>query len=342
MKTRSLNHAFSGPWAITPEALQLILEIAAREHIPDFEAVAAKRARRVDQADTMTIRESGVAVIPVVGPIFRYANLFTEISGGTSVSALARDFNGALNDPSIKAILLNVDSPGGEVAGISEFAQMVFDGRGKKRIAAYADGMMASAAYWIASAAGEIIADATAIIGSIGIVAAVPNPEKRSARDVEFVSSQSPRKRPNPNTESGKSQIQAMVDDLATVFVGAVAKHRAVSTATVLEKFGQGDVFVGKKAVAAGLADRLGSFEQLVSDLAAGRRACGPGATMALADLEAENRRLRAQLAPLRQEPAKNAIIEAPSPAPMTDVRRRALLGLTPRGRQVLESERAK
>ena len=341
MKTlRAFNYARSTPWAITPEALQLILEISAREHVLDFEAVAAKRARRVDQADTMMIREGGVAVIPVVGPIFRYANLFTEISGGTSVATLAQDLNKALNDPSVKAILLNVDSPGGEVAGISELAQMVFDGRKKKRIAAYADGMMASAAYWIASAAGEIVADATAIIGSIGIVAAVPNPEKRSARDVEFVSSQSPKKRPNPNTESGKTQIQAMVDDLAEVFVGAVARNRGVSAATVLEKFGQGDVLVGKKAVAAGLADRLGSFEQIVSELAAGKRGHGLRATMSLADLEAENKRLRAQLAgDVRPVPSSNSTRRQP---PSVSDRRRELLAMTGLGRRVLETEKAK
>src|SRR5262249_42337824 len=161
----------------------------------------------------------------------------TAISGGASVDALARDFNQALNDPSIRAIVLNVDSPGGEVTGISELAEMIFAARPRKRVVAYVGGMGASAAYWIASAATEIIADATALVGSIGIVAAVPNPEKRSARDVEFVSSQSPRKRPNPNTESGKSQIQVMVDDLAAVFISAVAKYRAVSANTVLEKF---------------------------------------------------------------------------------------------------------
>jgi signal peptide peptidase SppA len=339
---RAFNYARSTPWAITPEALQLILEIASREHLPDFEAVAAKKARHVDQADTMTIREGGVAVIPVVGPIFRYANLFTEISGGTSVSALARDFNTALNDPSVKAITLNVDSPGGEVAGISELAQMVFDGRQKKRIAAYADGMMASAAYWIASAAGEIVADATAIIGSIGIVAAVPNPEKRSARDIEFVSSQSPKKRPNPNTESGKTQIQAMVDDLAEVFVGAVARNRGMSTDMVLQQFGGGGVFVGRKAVAAGLADRLGSFEQTVADLAAGKRARGHRATMTLADLEAENRRLRAQLTgDVCPVPSFNST-RPQLPAAKAVDRQRELLAMTHLGRRVLESERAK
>jgi ClpP class serine protease len=133
-----------------------------------------------------------------------------------------------------------------------------------------------------------------------------------------------------------------MVDDLATVFVGAVARNREVSTSMVLEKFGQGDVFVGKKAVAAGLADRLGSFEQLVSDLAAGKRARGPRATMTLVDLEAENRRLRVQLAGgVCPVPYSNSTRPQPPGAKAVD-RRRELLAMTHVGRRVLESERAK
>jgi capsid assembly protease len=339
---RAFSLACSIPWAITPEALRQILEISTREHIPDFEAVEAKKARRLDATDGARIREGGVAVIDVIGPIFRYANLFTEFSGGATISSLARDFNTALNDPQVKAIILNVDSPGGEIAGVGEFAKMVFDARARKPIVAYVGGLGASAAYWIASAAGEIIADATAMLGSIGVVAAVPNPDKRSARDVEFVSSQSPRKRPNPNTESGKGQIQALVDDLAAVFIADVAKHRAVSVDTVLQKFGEGAVLVGKKAVALGLADRMGSFEQVVSELAAGKSSRRVTPKMSLADLEAENRRLRAQRAALDQTPTKATVIEAPSPAPITDARRRELLGLSGLGRQILQSEKPK
>jgi signal peptide peptidase SppA len=272
MALRAFSLACSIPWAITPEALQQILEISIREHLPDFEAVAAKRSRRMDGSESARVREGGVAVINITGPIFRYADFFTDISGGATIDSLSKDFAAALSDPSVSSILLNIDSPGGEVAGVNEFAQMVFDARDRKPIVAYVDGLGASAAYWIASAAHEIVADATGMIGSIGVVAAIPNPDKRSAREVEFVSSQSPKKRPNPNTESGKDQIQALVDDLADVFVSTVARNRGVGVKTVLGEFGQGAVLVGQKAVDAGLADRLGSFEQVVSDLAAGKK----------------------------------------------------------------------
>lgn len=270
MSYMAFNRACSVAWAILPESLQQLLDIASREHVPDFEAVEARRSRRMDGNERVKIR-NGVAVLDITGPIFRYADVFTMVSGATAISTLARDFTAAIEDPNVSSILLNIDSPGGEVAGINEFAQMVFEGRSRKPVVAYIDGYGASAAYWIASAAEEIVADKTALIGSIGVVAAVPNPDSKLARDVQFVSSQSPKKRPNPNTESGKEQLQAMVDDLAEVFVSTVARNRSTDVDTVLADFGQGAVLVGEKAVAAGLADRIGSFESLLAEMA-GRR----------------------------------------------------------------------
>ena len=267
----AFSRACSVPWAILPQTLTDILTIAANEHAPDFgaiEALAARRAKRMDEARNVGLR-GGVAVVNVFGPIFRHANLMSEVSGATTVQTLAHDFNAALDNPDVGAILLNVDSPGGEVAGINEFAQMIFEARGRKRVIAYVDGYAASAAYWIASAAEEIVTGQTGILGSIGVVSIVGDPSKRTARDIEFVSSQSPKKRPNPTTESGKSQIQAMVDSLAEVFVETVARNRGVTTDTVLESFGQGGVMVGREAVAAGLADRVGTFESLITELGA-------------------------------------------------------------------------
>lgn len=263
--------AASTEWAILPESLQLILEIAAREHTPDFEAVAAKKAARMDGTDKAYIR-NGVSIIPVIGPIVRRGDFFSDVSGATSVDRLAKDFNAALNDPIASSILLEIDSPGGEVTGVNEFAKMIFDARGQKPIVAYVGGTGASAAYWIASAADEVIADASARLGSIGVVATVPNPDAKKASDVQFVSSQSPRKRPNPNTESGKADIQGQIDALADVFVDAVARNRGVSADKVLDSFGQGGVFVGRHAVEAGLADSLGSFESTLTSLAMGKK----------------------------------------------------------------------
>jgi signal peptide peptidase SppA len=270
MALRAFKAACSTLWATTPEHLQLILDVASREHLPDFEAVAAKQARRLTGAEQAGER-NGVAIILVEGTIFRYANFFTDFSGGATVESLAQDFNAALDNPKVSAILLNIDSPGGEANGINEFAQMIFSARSRKPVIAYVGGMGASAAYWIASAAHEIVADKTAIVGSIGVVATVPNPDARGAKEIQVVSSQSPRKRPNPNTESGRAQLQATIDDLAEVFIDSVARNRETTADDVETNFGRGGVFVGQKAVEAGLADRLGSFEETLSGLAAGK-----------------------------------------------------------------------
>jgi signal peptide peptidase SppA len=264
---RALQAVCGTPWCITTEALQTILEIAARENL-DVAAVEAQLGRKLDNSHQVTTRD-GVATIPVEGPIFRRADFFTEVSGATSIETLAQDLRVALDDPTIRAIVLAVDSPGGAVNGVGEFAAMVYAARGQKPLTAYVSHQGASAAYWIAAACDEIVVAPTAMVGSIGVVAAVPDPTKQKARDIELVSSQSPRKRPDVTTEKGRAQLQATVDDIADQFIAAVATYRGVSPETVMADFGQGDVFVGQKAVDAGLANRVGTYEGTLAALQA-------------------------------------------------------------------------
>lgn len=270
------------PWAIRPEALQMILEIASREHIPDMvaaaerlearrraietDAVATKPGTRLEGAPTVVMRGS-TAVLPIEGPITRYANLFSDISGGTSIEMLARDFQAALSSDAVQSIVLHVDSPGGQSSGVGELADILYAARGVKPIWAYVSHMGASAAYWLASATDRIVVAPSSMVGSIGVIASVPDPKRQPGDDFEFVSSQSPNKKPDPSSKEGKSQIQTLVDDLATVFVQSVARNRGVSAQTVLDDFGAGDVLVGDKAVQAGLADAIGSFEQVLVDI---------------------------------------------------------------------------
>lgn len=270
---RAFSLAASVPWAIRPEALRTILEIAARENLTP-EAVAAQLGRPLDNTRTVKMREA-VAVIPVEGPIFRYANLFTQISGATSIEVLARDFQAALTDPAVAAIVLAIDSPGGEVNGVAEFAEMVYAARGRKPIIAYVSHEGASAAYWIASSADAIVAATTAELGCIGVVATVADPTAKSAKEIVFVSSQSPDKRPDPTTESGRAVIQGTVDALADIFVATVARNRGVDADKVLADYGMGWVKVGQAGVDAGLADRLGSFEGLIEELTAAHKMGG-------------------------------------------------------------------
>ena len=256
MTVRAIDLVMGGAWAITPEALETILAIANRAN-EDPQAVAAKLGRPLE--NTRTVRErDGTAVIPITGPIFRRANLFTEISGATSVEILAADIRAAADNPRIDRILLEIDSPGGEASGIAELAGMIRSV--PKQVTAYIDGMGASAAYWLASAADDIVASPTSLLGSIGVVATY-KPEKDGP--IKIISNVSPLKQATPDTAEGRVEAQRIVDELAAVFVADVARHRNRSIETVLSDFGRGGILVGAAAVSAGLADSLGTFESL-------------------------------------------------------------------------------
>lgn len=259
------NRISGEPWAITESALQTILEIAAREN-ESPQAVAAKLGRNLQNTYSVMERD-GVAIIPVTGPLFRYANLFTAISGASSYELIARDFTTALENPQIKGIILDIDSPGGEVNGVSELSNMVYAARGKKPLVAYASGDAASGAYWIASAADEIVVSETSALGSIGVVGVYRGKSGKQGEDVEIVSSQSPHKRLDPQTDEGRARLQARIDSMANVFIGAIARNRDVAGEIVQTHYGGGDVMIGSRAVEAGLADRVGSLEQLIQEL---------------------------------------------------------------------------
>tara|TARA_Y100001934_G_scaffold281710_1_gene392378 strand:+ start:311 stop:1519 length:1209 start_codon:yes stop_codon:yes gene_type:complete len=263
---RIWNRITGDPWAITETALHTILEVAARENEAP-EAVAAKLGRQLQNSYNATQRD-GVAIIPVTGPLFRYANIFTAISGASSYELIARDFMSALENPQITSIILDIDSPGGEVNGVSELASMIFEARGTKPVIAYASGDAASGAYWIASAADEIVVSETSALGSIGVVGIYRGKSaKESAETVEIVSSQSPHKRLDPMSDDGRAKLQTRIDAMADVFVSTIARNRSVTADHVLEHYGGGDVMIGGHAVNAGLADRIGSLERLITEL---------------------------------------------------------------------------
>ena len=288
----ALNLMTARPWAMTEDALRQMMAIANREQSdpalaaelraarasrPD--AVALRAGRSLDGAEQAVVRD-GVAILSIEGPIFRYANLFTQMSGATSLETLARDFQTALDNPSVQAILFSIDSPGGDATGINEFAEVIVAARSQKPIGAYVGGLGASAAYWLAAAAEVFTIDATAAIGSIGVVLAVPDPSKTKSASIEIVSSRAPNKRPDVATEAGRNQYQSLVDAIETVFVESVARNRNTTPDAVLADFGQGGLLVGREAIAASMADSTSSFEATITQLktmAATRKRPMPG-----------------------------------------------------------------
>lgn len=266
-------------WAMTEPALRQLLAVADRA-TDGPEAVEARLGRPLDNTEGVAVR-NGVAVIPVRGPLFRYANMFTRISGATSYQITATDFTAALENPKVSAILLNIDSPGGEVNGAGELAALIRAGRAAgKPIGAYVGGMGASAAYWVASAADFVVADPTAMLGAVGViwVARVKSDAERKTgpKEIVIVSDQSPEKHTDPDTDEGYARMRALATQLAGVFIQSVAEYRGVTAEHVVAEFGRGWIRIGADAVEAGLADRLGTFESTLAELGEHGRTKGP------------------------------------------------------------------
>lgn len=282
MKGMALRFLMAHPWAISGDQLEVMAGLSARDldninlkELTGFTAslspmaVAAKTGRRNEAGTEM---RDGIAIIPVSGVISRYAGMFEAFCGGTSTQTLALSIQAALDDPSCRGILLAVDTPGGEANGIHELSEMIYAARGKKPIKAYVSGTGASAGYWIAAAADEVVMDATAMVGSIGTVQSFRFRKEKddSIETLELVSSQSPDKRLDPRTDAGKAKYQASLDQLSDVFIDCVAKYRGVKRAKVLSDFGQGWCLIGADAVKAGMADKLGSYESTINEMKKG------------------------------------------------------------------------
>jgi ClpP class serine protease len=262
-------------WAIEQGAWEEMVTICKGENLT-LDAIEASIGQMNNKQANAYEVVDGVAVIPVIGPIVKYGNLFSSISGATSVSKLTKDFNAALQNEDVKAIMFEIDSPGGEANGINEFAEQIYQARGTKPIEAYVSGQGCSAAYWIASACDKIWKDETAYTGSIGVAAVVKDDEGKDAADgvktYKFVSEGSENKRPDLETDEGKKVVLESLNSMAQVFRSKVARNRSTDNTSltvrdVIEKFNRGGILMGQAAVEAGLADGISSYKEVLNNL---------------------------------------------------------------------------
>lgn len=265
------------PWAILPEKLEQICEFLALRtegHLSAEEIRAAAGSKR----EARYAGSGGVAVLPVFGTISQRMDMLSEMSGGTSTESIGKAFDQFVNDSDIGTIVLHVDSPGGTVSGVPELAEKIHRARGQgTRIVAVADSMAASAAYWIASAADEVVVTPSGVVGSIGVYtlhqdasrmfenAGIKNTIIRAGKHKAEGSPY------EPMSADALAYAQGQIDEIYDEFVQAVAKHRGVTATKVESGFGQGRVVRAKTAVAQGMADRIATMEEVLADLGVGR-----------------------------------------------------------------------
>ena len=282
--SRVLSFLTSSVWLLERTTFERMVRIVARHasgarlDAEQLDEVRQLRDRRANTRPTKRPYElhGDVAVLPVRGVISRYAGGVDDISAprGVSTEELERNLQRALDDEEVGSILLDVDSPGGSASGVMELGDAIYSARGQKPIVALADGMAASAAYWLASQTDRIYTTRGSELGSIGVVATAIDDHRwlESKGFDEFVVTSTNHKREvtERNSVGGKALAawQEMVDEMHGHFVDAVARGRGVDLEAAA-RLADGRMHLGERAIALGLADEVGTFREVVGELQA-------------------------------------------------------------------------
>lgn len=288
------RYVSSNIWAITPEKMTDVVEVLAFRAAGHTFTADEIRARVGDGGTrgAVTKRGGGVAVIPIRGVIAHRMGSMDDSSGGTSAERIGAMLDEVAADASIGTIVYDIDSPGGTVPGIQELAAKIFALRGTTRQIAQVNALAASAAYWLASQADEIVSIPSGTAGSIGVYSAHEDMSKALAKagiDITFISAGKYKVEGNPTeplTADARAVRQARVDESYGQFVNDVARGRGVSTTAVRNGYGQGRALGAKEALQAGLIDAIGTLEDTLRRHSARAPRPGMRASAALATNE--------------------------------------------------------
>lgn len=266
------------PWAMLPSAFAALREVVSLR-LEGIVLSAEEITERVSAGpgSREVSHQGAIAVLPIYGAIFPRANLMSEFSGGTSLDSFGRALDAAVADPEVSTILLDVNSPGGSVDLMPETVAKLREARKRKPIVAVANTMAASAAYWLASQADEIVVSPSARVGSVGVIAAHDDESamwESEGIKTTLIHAGKYKTEANPFeplTDEARATIQTLVDEVYGWFVSDVAKGRGVGRKAVEAGFGQGRLVGAQAAVDAGMADRVGTLEGTIARLGAGR-----------------------------------------------------------------------
>lgn len=212
-----------------------------------------------------------VAVIPIHGTLVRRTSGIEAESGLASYTGIAAQLDAALASPEIAAILLDIDSPGGESAGVFDLADRIRAASEVKPVWAVANDMAFSAAYALASAASRVFVARTGGVGSIGVIAMHVDQSVKDAQDGVRYTAVFAGERKNdlnphePISNEAHVVLKAEVDRVYDLFVETVARHRGLDADTV--RATEAGLFFGPDAVATGLADAVGSLDDALTQL---------------------------------------------------------------------------
>ena len=270
------------PWALMPERLSALATVISRwsqgapaSDVAKFQVQTDRVLRDTRRQTSAAISGGGIAVIPIYGVITQRGNMVDDVSGPGMVSTqiVTQMLRQAVADDAVSQILLDIDSPGGSVYGVSELGDAILSARAQKPVVAIANSLAASAAYWIGSQAGEFYVTAGGEVGSIGVWQAHQDYSKamdEAGVKTTLISAGKFKVEGNPYApldEEAQGFMQSRVDDYYASFTKAVAKGRGVPITQVRDGMGQGRVLGADAALAQNMVDGIASFDQVLSKM---------------------------------------------------------------------------
>jgi signal peptide peptidase SppA len=291
------NYAPNNLLAILPEKVGSVIaqrEMAIIDGV-DIQDAMNRKATKFNNV------KGDVMVVPIHGFISHKPTVWSAVGLESSSEVVGLWIDSLMNNPSVGAVVFDVDSPGGSVQGLTAISDKIYSYRGKKPIIAVVNDMMASAAYFIGSAADEIVADPDSLTGSIGTLFVHEDWSKALERigvDVTFIHAGKYKVEGNPYEpldDTAKQSLQDMVNQYYEVFVSAVARNRGTTAATVKADYGQGRIMRAPQAKSAGLIDRIATLEQVTNALLPKENRSSRARNMAYA-IKARNLQLKRNL----------------------------------------------
>lgn len=213
--------------------------------------------------------QNGIAIIPISGTLMKTWGLH-PYSGATGYDGIKAKMLAALDDSDVQAIYLDVDSPGGMVAGCFDLCDLIYSisaRNGGKPIWAIANEQMCSAAYAIGSVADQVFLPRTADIGSVGVLWMYQNVKERNEKEgirVRIFRAGEDKAEGNPYedmSDDTAARIQAELEEIRDLFIETVARGRGLSMKTVRDT--RARTYMGQHAVDLGFANKVASDDQV-------------------------------------------------------------------------------
>ena len=272
---RFINQTY---WAIREATLDIVVEIVRMRAAGITMSAEEVRARIGAAEPPSSLQVGTVAVLPLCGVIGPKMNAFTNISGGTSLDKFMSRFRTFRDDPSVSAIVIDADTPGGSVYGVPEAADEIFASRGTKPIIAVVNPSCASAGLWITAQCSRVVCTPSGDYGSLGVFVVHEDWSKANEQmgyKPTYISFGEYKTEGNPDeplADDTRAYLQQQVDKVGRSFIAAVARGRGVDSTKVRDTYGKGRMIMAADALKIGMIDEVNTIDSVIAKLLGGRK----------------------------------------------------------------------